>query len=445
MRNIARRAVLGMAAAAAANAVAGRFGTARAQTAAPPPLGSEFLWGVGSSGFQSEGHTPDSHQRRSFAARSELARFPDSVDFYTRYPDDIALVADLGAGVYRITIEWARLQPEPGGWDEAGFEFYDRVLDVMAAHRIRPMLVLDQWVYPVWIGERGGWRSPAVVDAWVANARTVVDRYAGRDPLWITFADPAAYVKYEVQDGMPGTEIPAMASRIVDAHTTVYEHIHRVQPGARVGLSANVMTNLAGYGSDLAILDRVADRVDFIGLGNTVSVSLDVLPALALHALIAPRDLSSPLAHAVQPESMYYALRYCARRFPGKPLYVVDNGIASWNGTRVDGYGRADHLRDTIYWLQRARADGIDVIGYNYWGLTDSFEWGGYDLRYGLYTVDVRTDPTLTRRATDAVAAYRQITATGGVPDGYRPSRAPAVCSLVDVPSSCSEPVTIPR
>ncbi|MGW4241183.1 family 1 glycosylhydrolase [Nocardia sp. NPDC004722] len=442
MSKVSRRAVLGLAAAAAA-AVSGRPATVLARAATP--LSDGFLWGVGSSGFQSEGHTPDSHQRRSFEARSELAAFPDSVDFYNRYQDDIALAADLGIGVYRLTVEWARVQPEAGGWDEAGFEFYDRVLDAMAARGLRPMIVLDQWVYPVWVGERGGWGSGEVVEAWVRNASKVVDRYAGRDPLWMTFANPAAYVKFEVQDGMPAAEIPAMASRIVDAHTAVYEHIHQVQAGAWVGLSTNVMTNVAGYDAGSVILDQVAGCVDFIGVGNTVSISLDVLPTLALHALIAPNELSSPLAHAVQPESIYYALRYCARRFPGKPLYVVENGIVSWNGTRVDGYDRADHLRDSIYWLQRARADGIDVIGYNYWGLTDSFEWGSYDLRYGLYSVDVRTDPTLTRRATDAVAAFRTIIAAGGVPSDYLPTRSPALCSLVDVPTSCTDPVTVPR
>ncbi|MFE3193719.1 family 1 glycosylhydrolase [Nocardia sp. NPDC059240] len=439
MRKISRRSVLGMTAAVVTGALSGR---PRAALADPTPPSTEFCWGVGTCGFQSEGHSPDSHQRRSFLTRSQLAEFPDSVDFYTRYREDIGLAADLGVGVYRITIEWARLQPEPGAWDEDGFAFYDRVLDAMAAQGIRPMLVLDSWVYPVWVGERGGWRSPQVVDAWVANARKVVDRYADRDPLWITFITPAGYVKYEVQDGMPLSDVPAMAARIVQAHNAIYDHIHRVRPDARVGMSMNVGIFDV---TESVILDQVVDRVDYVGLGNYISVSLENLPDLAEHAVIAPHDLSSPLAYWVQPESIFYALRYCARRYPGKPLYVVDNGIVSWNGYREDGYDRADHLRDTVYWIQRARSDGIDVIGYNYWGLTDTFEWGSYDLRYGLYSVEVRTDPTLTRRPTDAVAAYREITTADGVPHDYLPTRDPAACSLVDLPSSCGDPVTVPR
>lgn len=447
MRPIARRTVLGMAAAAVAALAAARPGPATARPAAPrqlPPLGREFLWGVAASGFQSEGHTPDSHRRRLYSG-TELDEFPNSVDFHTRYPGDVALAADLGVGVYRISLEWARLQPRPGEWDDTGFEFYDRVLDTMAAHGIRPMLALDHLVYPVWIAERGAWQDPGIVDAWLANARKVVQRYASRNPIWITFATPAGYVKFESRDTLPVTEIPAQMTRIIDAHNSIYDHIHRIQPGAQVTMSAGFLTGFIDDVTEGLFLQQVVDRLDFIGFGVSASLSLDMLPELAEQALISPFDLRSPLMYAMQPESIYYALRHYARKFPGKSLYVVENSIPMWNGWRPDGYRRADHLRDTVYWLQRARADGIDVIGYNYWGLTDSFDWSGYDLRFGLYTVDVRTDPTLTRHATDAVAAYRSITATGGVPADYLPTRDPAACSLVDTPDSCVDPVTLPR
>ncbi|MFI5776220.1 family 1 glycosylhydrolase [Nocardia sp. NPDC051570] len=147
----------------------------------------------------------------------------------------------------------------------------------------------------------------------------------------------------------------------------------------------------------------------------------------------------------LQPEGIYYALQYYSRRFPGKPLYVVENGMPTRDGAaRADGYTRADHLRDHVYWIQRAVADGIPVLGYNYWSITDNYEWGSYTPRFGLYTVDARTDPALIRRPTDAVAAYTGLTGARGVPADYRPTRAPAACSLVDAPASCVDPVTVP-
>ncbi|QBS39530.1 family 1 glycosylhydrolase [Nocardia sp. CS682] len=448
MSRFTRRTAFGLAVAGLAGAVIGRSATAAGRPAPPidlPPLGREFCWGVAGSGFQTEGHTPDSHQRRLFTEHTALARFPDCVDFYTRYTADIALAADLGVGVYGISIEWARLQPRPGEWDEAGFEFYDRVLDAMAANGIRPMLTLDHWVYPVWIAERGGWGDPGIVETWLDNARKVVDRYAPRDPLWITVANPGAYLKFESRDTLPATGISAMALRLADVHNAIYDYIHLAQPSAQVTMSINLAAGTIADATESLIVDKVIDRLDFVGLGTYLSFSLDTVPQLAEHTLLAPQDLNNPLTHAVQPESMYYALHYCAHRFPGKPVYVVENGMVTRNGLREDGYSRADHLRDTVYWLQRAHADGINVIGYTYWTLTDSFAWGSYALRFGLYTVDVVTDPTLTRKPTDAVAAYRAITASGGVPGDYRPTRPPAACSFVDLPDSCTDPVTVPR
>jgi beta-glucosidase len=84
----------------------------------------------------------------------------------------------------------------------------------------------------------------------------------------------------------------------------------------------------------------------------------------------------------------------------------------------------------------------MDVIGYNYWSLVDNYEWGSYAPRFGLYTVDVETDPALTRHETDAVAAYREINCNGGVAADYRPTRAPARYSLIDPPSSWVERAT---
>ncbi|WP_306307079.1 family 1 glycosylhydrolase, partial [Nocardia abscessus] len=79
------------------------------------------------------------------------------------------------------------------------------------------------------------------------------------------------------------------------------------------------------------------------------------------------------------PESMYYVLRYFATKYPNKPLRVIENGLATdADQNRADGYRRDDHLRDTVYWIQRARQDGINIVSYNYWSLTDNYEWGEY-------------------------------------------------------------------
>jgi beta-glucosidase len=243
----------------------------------------------------------------------------------------------------------------------------------------------------------------------------------------------------EVRHGGIGvTDIPAMQDRLADAHNAIYDHIHRVQPGAMV--SSNVAyIPTAEDAVNGAFIGRIGAKLDYIGIDYYYGFS----PTDILARIPDPGKLwTMPL----QSEGIYYALDHYARRFPGKPLYIVENGMPTENGRpREDGYTRADLLRDTVYWIQRAVADGMNVMGYNYWSLTDNYEWGSYTPRFGLYTVDVLGDPALARRPTDAVDAYAAVTRRGGVPGDYRPTRAPGACSIVDGLTSCTDRVTVPR
>lgn len=434
-----RRAVVALAVAALGIGLVPTAGSAQPRAASDPggpaPLGPDFLWGVASAGFQSEGFSPDSNWLRYSAKKEPVGT---SVDFFHRYAEDIALAADLGVKVYRISVEWARVEPRQGVQDPAGWAFYDHVMQAIRDAGMRPMITLDHWVYPGWEADKGGWSRPGMATDWLANARRVVDRYASYDPLWVTFNEPSFYTVQEMQNGgLLPLLLPVMTAGLVRAHNTIYDYIHAHQPGAMVTSNVAYIPTVEPV-LDLLFLDQVARRLDFIGLDYYYPVSLTDLSAI--NSLTG-----SPWKSTLSTDGLYYALRHYAKRFPGKPLYVVENGMSTEDGKpRPDGYDRADQLRDSIYWLQRAKADGMNVIGYNYWSLTDNYEWGSYTPRFGLYTVDVRTDPALTRRPTDAVPAYHGIVATGGVPAGYTPTRPPMFCSLVDFLSSCLDPVTVP-
>ncbi|MBF6330763.1 family 1 glycosylhydrolase [Nocardia transvalensis] len=402
------------------------------------PLGPDFLWGVASSGFQSEGYAPDNNWMRYIAdPRWNHEPYGNSVDFYHRFAEDIDRAAALGVEVFRIGVEWARVQPRPdgpdGGWDEAGFQFYDRVVDTIIAKGMRPMITLDHWVYPGWAYDRGGWQNPEMVSWWGANMRKVVDRYHNRNPLWVTINEPIAYIVHElVHADVHGPEFDRrfheMEDRFAQVHNAIYDYIHQIHHNAMVTSNVGFVAK-----DDAAVNDRIfglmADKLDYIGVDYYYGVATSAAMQL----------WNMPL----QAEGIYYALRRYARKFPGKQLFVVENGMATENG-RPGDYRREDYLRDVVYWLQRARMDGIDVVGYNYWSITDNYEWGSYAPRFGLYTVDVTTDPALQRIPTAAVEAYRNITRNGGVAPDYRPTRDPVICSQVDPPSSCDEPVTLP-
>lgn len=401
----------------------------------PAALPAGFLWGVSSSGFQSEGFSPDSNWSRYVAAGRTDDKVGTSVDFRHRFRDDIALAARLGMKVYRVGIEWARIEPRDGVVDRTELAYYDAVIAAITAAGMRPMITLDHWVYPGWVASRGGWADPATPRLWLRNARRVVDRYTRYHPLWITVNEPMFYAVQEIRMGaLPPGALPVMLDRLVSVHRAIYHHIHGLDPRAMVSSNVAYVPTVEPV-LDSQFLDRIAGTLDFVGFDYYYSISPGNLNAW--HAITG-----RPWLAPVSADGLYYALRLYARRYPGKPVYVVESGMPTENGApRTDGYRRGDHLRDLVYWMQRARGDGVDVIGYNYWSLTDNYEWGSYTPRFGLYTVDVKSDRTLTRRPTDAVAAYRGITAGNGVPPTYRPTRPPEVCSLVAAPTSCLEPV----
>ncbi|MBO0854900.1 MAG: glycoside hydrolase family 1 protein [Nocardia sp.] len=434
-------------AAAAAMLLPGRSGATPAPPAPPPPagpaalppLGADFDWGVACSGFQTEGHAPDSNWTR-YIATGKVDPYRDSVRFLDNYAADIDLAAKLGSRSFRMSVEWARIQPRPGGPDPAALAIYDHIIDAVCAAGMTPMITLDHWVYPGWVADRGGWRDPGMIALWVANARTVVQRYSTRDPIWVTINEPAAYIGTEIRIGaLNSAEWPMVMDRMAQAHNQIYDIIHSIRRDAMV-------TSNIGYvpGAETSVnqpfVDKVRDKLDFIGVDYYFGPTPKSSDGSSATSAGAPGMWDLPL----QTEGVYYALRHYASQFPGKPLYVVENGMPTENGKpRPDGYLRADHLRDTVYWLQRAKADGMDVRGYNYWSLTDNYEWGSYTPRFGLYTVDVTSDPQLVRKPTDAVAAFQALTRGGGVPADYRPTRGPVSCSQVDPPASCDRPVTL--
>ena len=399
--------------------------------------GDGFHWGVATSGFQVEGSNPDSNWKRytdSAAPAGQADPVGDAVDFWNRYAEDIANAAAMGVNTFRLSVEWARIEPERGRYDEAALAHYDRIIDTIRAHGMAPMITMVHFVYPGWLADEGGMLAPGAVDAFGRFADLITDRWAGDGTLWVTFNEPLVFFKHEMTIGRVGLpDFSRFLDAVVAAHRLGYAAAHRADPHAMVTMNEAYLP-LATEFTDTLVADRVADAVDYVGIDYYYGVALNNLTAA--HAAVDDFAAVRP-----QPEGIYEAIQHYARSYPGKPIYIVENGMPTRDGGRADGIERGDFLRDTVFWLQRAVADGYPVIGYNHWSLVDNYEWGDYSARFGLYTVDVLGDPSLTRQPTSGVEAYREIIAAGGVGPGYRPVLPPAWCSLASIPDSCLDPV----
>ncbi|WP_081655078.1 family 1 glycosylhydrolase [Amycolatopsis orientalis] len=396
-----------------------------------------FYWGVATSGFQSEGDAPDSNWKRyvdANAGKNNIDPYGNAVDFRHRYPSYIQLAKNLGVNTFRLGIEWARVEPKPGVWDTAELAYYDDVIKHVTDAGMTPMITLNHFTEPGWVTDQGSWASGETISAFLDYTRHIVQRYRDRNILWITFNEPVVLLQDEIKVGaIQAWQLPWADANVITAHRRAYDLIHQLDPRAKVTSNQAFISGFNAL-TDFAFLDHVKDKIDYVGIDYYYGLSLDNLSAISAAS-------GEFWKVKLQPEGIYYALREYHNRFPELPLYVVENGMPTDNGKPRDAdYARADNLRDTVYWVQRAKADGMNVIGYNYWSLTDNYEWGSYRPRFGLYTIDVLTDPTLTPTPTDAVTAYTEITAQGGAPGDYRLKRQPGACSLVEPLSSCLNP-----
>lgn len=387
------------------------------------PLPDDFRWGIALAGFQSEGHCPDSNWKRYSDSHAPMVtdEVADAADWFNHVEDDVERARALGIKHFRYSVEWARIELAIGKVDAEGFAFYDRVIDAVEAAGLAPMITLDHWVYPGWLLDRGGWLADDAVELWLGHAERVIRRYAGRGVTWITINEPGVYVDFEQRNRRFGrAQRNIMRDKLVQAHRAAYALVKKLDPDAWATSNLAILPPPLHWADDAWFFHKTVDTMDFLGIDYYYGLSLD--------NLTARYALNEQLWRIrVQPDSLLHQLRIYHRKAPHLPIWIIENGVCTDDGKpRVDGLTRSQHLLDHLYYLQAARDEGMPIIGYNYWSLTDNYEWGSYRPRFGLYTVDVRTDPTKERKATDGVATYRAAIAQAGVPRGYRPVARPA-------------------
>lgn len=398
-----------------------------------------FHWGVATSGFQVEGSNADSNWTRHVdgaVSRGEADPVGDAVDFWNRYEEDIARAAEMGVNTFRLSVEWSRIEPQSGRYDQEALRRYDHIIDTIRSHGMTPMITMVHYVYPGWLVDRGGFLSPDAVEAFGRYSELITQRWAGDGTMWVTFNEPLVFFSHELRMGLVGLhQFTDFRDNVVAAHKLGYHAAHRADPDAMVTANEAYLPAFAPT-TDGLLLDHIRGELDFVGIDYYYGIAIDNLTTINA----AWDDFAGVRP---QPEGIYEAIVHYARNYPGMPLYIVENGMPTHNGHRADSVDRGDFLRDTVFWLQRAVADGYPVIGYNHWSLVDNYEWGSYAPRFGLYRVDVLTDPALERRPTSGVDAYRELIARGGAPDGYRPVLPVGTCSLGTIPDTCLTPVDV--
>ncbi len=419
-----------------------------------------FLLGAATSAYQIEGGNHNDW------TAWEKGRYPDgkphvvdgtsaarAADSWNLWRADISALQLLGANVYRMGIEWSRLEPTEGAWDQAAAARYREMFAALRAAHIAPMVTLYHFTLPTWVAARGGWEWDGAPAALAAFAGRAAAAFGDLVDWWCTINEPNVLVakSYLAAQWPPGVRDPRRAALVLAALMRAHGLMTQaLRAGDRVDADGDGHATRIGIAQNLRIFDPYSANpidglvagaadgfydeafLDAVTLGRVRVVLPKVIdidepfPALAgsfdyLGINYYTRDLvvgelrgpnvytpaavadhpRNDLGWEVYPEGLYRLLRRYANR--GWPLIVTENGVADGRDAL-----RADFLRSHIYALDRARADGVDVRGYIYWSLIDNFEWShGARGHFGLYGIDF-DDPTLTRRPTSGVATFQE-------------------------------------
>lgn len=330
----------------------------------------------------------------------------DAADSYHRWEDDLDVVASLGLSAYRFSVEWARIEPEPGLVSRAALQHYRRIVEGLWDRGVEPVVTLHHFTEPRWFGRAGGWGghedAVARFATYVEALRPVLDGVR-----WVvTVNEPnMVAVMSAVRRMLKGETVPTddlgplplpdadVTRALTDAHRAAVDVLHRDHDGMRVGWSvANQPSHARPGGEEKArryedtrsdAYLRASAGDDFVGV--QVYTRTVFGPDGAVD--VAPEEERTLTGWEVYPAALGEAVRR-TRELVGEdvPILVTENGIAT-----ADDDQRIAYTTEALEGLRAAMDDGADVRGYLHWSLLDNYEWGSFTPTFGLVAWDPAT------------------------------------------------------
>ncbi len=425
-----------------------------------------FLWGAATAGYQVEGQNTNSDWWRWEQTPGHIQGGCTSgraCDWWEgrRWQEDFDRAAADGHTTHRMSVEWSRIEPTQGQWDDDALAHYREMVKGLKERGIEPMVTLHHYTNPQWLMDQAMWETGDAVALFERYTRKVVSVLGGDVRLWCTINEPNAYMVHGWIEGVfpsnkKNTALALkVAGHLLRAHAASYRAIHSLQPEALVGMPIHFIP--IEPASNWA-LDRWVARTQFdMGvsllpdairtgrlrqLARSVAVpeaqgTLDYFGLNYYTAHVARFDLTNPGElfgrrsfppgaevddgnfYASYPPGLAQSLRWVHRHFK-LPIYVTENGVGDAADKMRPRY-LLSHLRE----LQRHVNFNWDIRGYYYWSLVDNFEWDrGWAHRFGLYALDTETQLRTPRRSAQL---YAEICRTGAISSELVSRYAPEV------------------
>ncbi len=412
-----------------------------------------FLWGTATSAHQVEG---DNRKNQWWRWEEESSRIADgsrsgrACMHYKYFERDLDLAEIIGMNCHRLSVEWSRIEPEPGVYNEEAIEHYAAVLGGLRERELKAFVTLHHFTVPAWFEDAGGWLNPEAPDRFASFARKVADKLGNMIDFYVTLNEPmvVANASYLVGAHPPGhrdeNEFARAAVSLLYAHAkaarviresvtctdetkigitkavTVYEAVDPnnaadvAESEKRERLLSRWFIDCLESGRALEPLGGaepvpgLPESCDFVGVSYYLRarVSPDEERMRQYYSSMRGRTEQSDLGWEVYPEGIRNAAELVWKL--GKPVYVTANGIAD----RTDGK-RARFIVAHLAELHKAIQAGIDIRGYMHWTLLDDFEWAlGYVPKFGLAAIKPETYKRVLKQSADI---YKKIAVTNKI------------------------------
>lgn len=348
-------------------------------------------------------------------------------DHWNRYAEDIEWMKKLNHKVYRMGLEWSRIEPENGRFDKSAIEHYRDEISLLLKNNIKPLVTLHHFSHPLWFCEEGEFETEKSVSYFERYVSQVVENIGDLVSEYITINEPNVYavMGYYFALWPPGKKDIGLLLRVyrnmARCHIAAYRAIHRIRKEKGFGgktmvgvanhlrvfvpfsknpvdyIAAKLMdylfqggiTRLMSYGSILPFVNRKEKFYDFIGINYYTRSAVRCFSEKTM-----PGRPVNDLGWEIYPEGLYLLCRKFYKKYRA-PVWITENGTCD----EKDEF-RARFIYDHLYQVYRLINDGIPVERYYHWTLMDNFEWiEGESARFGLIHVDFNTQERTLRKS----------------------------------------------
>lgn len=411
-----------------------------------------FYWGTATSSHQIEGDNfyNDWWEFEMQGKVKDGQKSGKACDSWNRYKEDFDLIQKLNNNAYRFSIEWSRIEPEEGKFDDSAINRYKNMLISLRERNIEPFVTLHHFTNPLWISKKGGWLNPDTVGYYLRYVEKIVKELKDLVKFWMTINEPNAYSFMAYLYGQfPPQEkslkkMLLVMNNMVKAHAKAYKIIHEIIPDSNVSIAYNVIyfepinprsfidkkltdfadkiynrifieTLISGKFSSPFVKEEInyaKDTLDYLGINYYTRVFMGLKNLLYSikgedFNLYPPNAERSDFGWEIYPEGFYKVVKRFWEMVK-KPIYITENGISDAKDEK-----RPKYIITHLIALHKAIEEGIDVRGYFHWSLMDNFEWAeGFKQRFGLLEMDYNT---MERRWRKSAEIYSEIAKNNGI------------------------------